>query len=247
MLRSKEVQITYLHARKQYDVNTKDFSDISDPSNLTIKRKNKKSGKTETVKLSTDHFKSLLQWAKANKAWKDTDKVDVRKRKEDLFNELVQAGKIKYGNYYPAGDDKVAYLKLENKNYSLMENLYEDCGDIGASIDSTLSFMPVEIDHSDEGRNLGYGNVKTGSKEGRMTKSKLFRISKYSQSLHDRLQDEDDLPEWVQDKITTAADRMSSVYHYIDYKLHRMKADGIQLTENRRMGLLKRVISIFGD
>lgn len=87
--------------------------------------------------------------------------------------------------------------------------------------------------HTDqEGRMLDYGKVKSDSHEGRMTKAKLFRMGKMAQSFHDRLEDGDDLPGWVQDKVTTAEDRLSSAYNYIDYKLHRMKTEGKMCNEN---------------
>jgi hypothetical protein len=69
------------------------------------------------------------------------------------------------------------------------------------------------------GRNLSYGHVKSDDREGRMTRGHLYSIAKYSQSLHDRISDEDDLPEWVQSKVARAADKMLSVYEYLDYKL----------------------------
>jgi len=77
-----------------------------------------------------------------------------------------------------------------------------------------------------DGRMFDYGHTKSDSHEGRMTKAKLYRMGKMAQSLGDRLEDGDDLPEWVQDKVTTAEDRLRSAYEYIDYKLHRMKIDG---------------------
>ena len=42
-------------------------------------------------------------------------------------------------------------------------------------------------------------------------------MARMAQSLESRLHDKDDLPEWVQNKITTAEDRLSSVYDYLDY------------------------------
>ena len=36
----------------------------------------------------------------------------------------------------------------------------------------------------------------------------------------------------VQDKVTTAEDRLRSAFDYIDYKLHRMKVDGKIVTES---------------
>ena len=72
-----------------------------------------------------------------------------------------------------------------------------------------------------EPRDFGYGEG-----EGRMTKSQLDKIARYSQSMHDKLLDDDDLPEWVQSKISVAAENIGKVYHYLDYKMKRMEEEG---------------------
>ena len=72
-----------------------------------------------------------------------------------------------------------------------------------------------------EPRDFGYGEG-----EGRMSKSQLDKIARYSQSLHDKLHDDDDLPEWVQSKIAVAAENIGKVYHYLDYKMKRMEQEG---------------------
>jgi len=99
-----------------------------------------------------------------------------------------------------------------------------------------LLVAPLELEYpdvhtQDDGRMLDYGHTKSDSHEGRMTRAKLYRMGKMAQSFHDRLDDGDDLPEWVQDKVTTAEDRLRSAYEYIDYKLHRMKLDGKMVNE----------------
>ena len=97
-----------------------------------------------------------------------------------------------------------------------------------------LLVAPLEypdVHTQDQGRMLDYGHTKSDSHEGRMTRAKLYRMGKMAQSFHDRLEDGDDLPEWVQDKVTTAEDRLRSAYEYIDYKLHRMKSDGKMVNE----------------
>ena len=89
-----------------------------------------------------------------------------------------------------------------------------------------------DVHTQDDGRMLDYGHTKSDSHEGRMTRAKLYRMGKMAQSFHDRLDDGDDLPEWVQDKVTTAEDRLRSAYEYIDYKLHRMKSDAKMVNES---------------
>jgi hypothetical protein len=106
-----------------------------------------------------------------------------------------------------------------------LKNLAETCSKIGngyIEVDIPLNDYPEEHTSSD-GRMFDYGSDKSDSHEGRMTKAKLFRLAQMAQSLHDRMEDGDDLPEWVQDKITTSEDRISSAHDYIDYKIRRTK------------------------
>lgn len=65
----------------------------------------------------------------------------------------------------------------------------------------------------DEGEVLGHGG-KAG-----MAKSQLFRIAKFAQSLHDKLNKEDELPEWVQSKISSMVDDVDEIHGHLDYKL----------------------------
>ena len=59
-----------------------------------------------------------------------------------------------------------------------------------------------------------------------MTKSQLDKIARYAQSMHDKLLDDDNLPEWVQSKVAVAAENIGKVYHYLDYKMRRMEEEG---------------------
>ena len=56
-------------------------------------------------------------------------------------------------------------------------------------------------------------------KEGSMARRELFKISKYSPKLYDMIEEETDLPEWIEAKITKAADYLGSVMHYLEYEL----------------------------
>lgn len=84
-----------------------------------------------------------------------------------------------------------------------------------------------------DGRMFDYGHSKSDSHEGRMTKAKLFRMAQMAQSLEHQLHDGDDLPGWVQDKVTTAEDRLRSAHDYMDYKIRRMKQQGERITESK--------------
>ena len=75
-------------------------------------------------------------------------------------------------------------------------------------------------DYNSDGRNLSYGNIKSTDREGRSTKKQLYYIFRKSQSLYDMLDDDDDLPEWVQSKVSRAADKIQTVYEYLEYKIN---------------------------
>lgn len=55
--------------------------------------------------------------------------------------------------------------------------------------------------------------------EGYMVMQNLQKIHEYSGKLVAMLDESMDLPEWTEDKLATCADRMSSVYHYLEYKM----------------------------
>ena len=68
--------------------------------------------------------------------------------------------------------------------------------------------------HLDKGRDLGYGEG-----EGRSAKAQLFQVAEYAALLHEMLHDEDDLPEWVQNKIAVMTNNIGKIKHYLEYKI----------------------------
>ena len=50
-------------------------------------------------------------------------------------------------------------------------------------------------------------------------------MGKYAVKLHRMLDDMEQLPAWLQAKITKASDYMSMVYHYLDYEMARRDGD----------------------
>lgn len=69
--------------------------------------------------------------------------------------------------------------------------------------------------HEGEGRALGDGGSAA------MARGQLFVAAQKAQSLYDRLSDDDEIPEWVQSKINTVDDYMSTIDDYLGYKMHR--------------------------
>jgi hypothetical protein len=62
-----------------------------------------------------------------------------------------------------------------------------------------------------------------------MAKSQMYKMAKYIVKLTNMLDDMDQLPSWVQSKITKASSMISAVFHYLDYELARK---GANLMEN---------------
>lgn len=79
-----------------------------------------------------------------------------------------------------------------------------------------------EEDDDNNGRMLDYGHVKSDSEEGRMTRQNLYTIKKHAKELCDLIQDNDDLPEWVQEKVAMAKEHIQTVSNYLSYKLNDM-------------------------
>ena len=53
--------------------------------------------------------------------------------------------------------------------------------------------------------------------EGYMTKSQLFKIGEYALKLHDMIKDGENLPEWMQSKVSQMEKDVGSVYHALNY------------------------------
>ena len=54
-----------------------------------------------------------------------------------------------------------------------------------------------------------------------MAKAQLFHIAKNAQSMHDRMDDMDELPEWAKSKIAIIKYALDAVYDHFDYKKHK--------------------------
>lgn len=63
--------------------------------------------------------------------------------------------------------------------------------------------------------------------EAQMAKADCYKLAKYSAKLFKTIEEGEELDGWVQSKITKAADYISSVYHYLEYK--KMSRDSVEL------------------
>ena len=91
----------------------------------------------------------------------------------------------------------------------LYDLFVEACGDVHS--------MPAvhSVAAEPEGRVMGHGGT------ARMARSSLQNVASATQSLHDRLLDEDELPEWVQAKIAGILDDVHEIEDHLGYKMQR--------------------------
>ena len=78
-----------------------------------------------------------------------------------------------------------------------------------ALVPTSSTIIPLE----DEPKIMGGGG------RAKMMKQQLQQIASSAQSLHDRLGDEDEIPEWTQSKIAVAEDNIRAVVDHLTYKI----------------------------
>lgn len=64
-------------------------------------------------------------------------------------------------------------------------------------------------------------DLEKHNREGSMARSQLFKASNYAAELTQMFEDETNLPEWVESKITKAADYLGMVKHYLEAEIAR--------------------------
>ena len=90
---------------------------------------------------------------------------------------------------------------------------------IGALSAAPMSARPTVVPASTPGRDFDYREPK----EGGMMRSNLYNIAQDAMALCDMLQDDDNLPQWTQEKVATARDRLNSVREYLEAKIYKHK------------------------
>ena len=115
---------------------------------------------------------------------------------------------------------KVSYVQLRK----ILREVMEGCGCAGYEDQSNPDSLQSAVDSlmkDSDPMIAGHGG------KARMARGHLYHIAKRAQSLHDRFDDEDELPEWVQSKLAVAEAMVNSVYDHMDYKLHKHETGGI--------------------
>ena len=97
----------------------------------------------------------------------------------------------------------------------IINRTLRECGEPMTHDDSGLEGVVDAIVNNVEPLQAGHGG------KSRMARGHLYHIANRAQSLHDRLTDEDELPEWVQSKLAVAESMVNAVYDHLDYKIHK--------------------------
>ena len=135
------------------------------------------------------------------------------------------------------GDTK--YMDIDPKVAQQMK------GDQGVTDIETVTGTKIKEDDLNLTNDIGKDDYIDD--EGRMAKSQLYKMGKYAVKLHGMLNDTEQLPAWVQAKITKASDYMSMVYHYLEYEFERKDSNLMEHVDkyNKRSILMEGAMKKF--
>jgi hypothetical protein len=105
----------------------------------------------------------------------------------------------------------------ESKLIGRLRKIIKECGEEYAiSLQKADDYHPVD-NHSGGKKFEDHG---AGEQAG-MIKSNLYSIATKAQSLHDMVGDQDQLPEWIQEKIAVTDEYMDVIHDYLKYEYKR--------------------------
>ena len=141
----------------------------------------------------------------------DRDEMEDQMGRDQELSRAEMAPRSQGMRRRPSGRKSQRRMEVKTR---LSKIIKEHMEELGLEEPVFLDFTPA-IEDKSSGREMGHGG------NSRMAKSQLFHIAKNSQSLHDKLQDEDQMPNWAQSKIAIAKNLMDAVYDHLDYKMHK--------------------------
>ena len=191
---------------------------------------------------------------------------------EDEMNEEPKEYNMDLMRYHGGDRDRAAIDAYEKEYKKTDEISYDDAKKKGLdnpdkadiSKDKDISDyelkrgMAIQKAMDDQEKNEGHmeltndiGKDDYMDDEGRMAKSQLYKAGKYAMKLHDMLDDMEQLPSWVQAKLTKASDYMSMVYHYLDYEFARRDSNLMEYVDKYKKratlmeGAMKKFFEMF--
>jgi hypothetical protein len=103
----------------------------------------------------------------------------------------------------------LSYNKLEESVAKKVRKIVEEC-------ECEDDYHPLQNEHGGQ----TFEDHGAGEQVG-MIKSNLYSIASKAQSLHDKIGDTDELPEWVQEKIAVADNMIDTISDYLGYEYSR--------------------------
>ena len=90
-------------------------------------------------------------------------------------------------------------------------------------MDSKVKKLLEELIHEEVSALDAVLDITPAKEKGssKIAKAQLFHIAKNAQSMHDRMDDMDELPEWAKSKIAIIKYALDAVYDHFDYKKHK--------------------------
>lgn len=143
---------------------------------------------------------------------------------EEKFNQIVTVQILKKASemsqYLSKNDkDNLGENKMKIKPSRLREIIQEEVSDFN----SRMSAPPDDITGEPDD-------------EGAMARSQLLKLAKYSDALMGMMNDNTQLPAWVQAKITKSASYLGAVKHFIEGEVELNEAvDGDPMSENAQV------------
>ena len=67
--------------------------------------------------------------------------------------------------------------------------------------------------------------------EGYMTKSQLYKIGEFAMQLHDMIEDDDNLPEWMQSKVAQMSQMIGDVKSALEYDQEEGDYEDMQMDQ----------------
>ncbi len=116
------------------------------------------------------------------------------------------------------------YFKMKKIKIRIVENNLNECG--------AMAVEPPQISIEKDDQPCGCPDMAHyhNNEEGSMSRSQLMHMRGYVDQLMQMIEDQDNLPEWVESKITLANDYISKVKHYLEGEMARDQG----MLENKR-------------
>jgi hypothetical protein len=98
----------------------------------------------------------------------------------------------------------------------LKENKLNECGEMEPHMEEPMMGPMIGIGVNDEPCGCPDMAHNHNNNEGSMARSQLMHMKNYAEDLTHMISDQDNLPEWVELKITLANDYIAKVKHYLE-------------------------------